>query len=141
MTVTLLCVVAALLVTLSNPTGDSPVFARDPQLFPEQIFAAEGKVTLLRAHDVGTGFGPPADFIDAEVVVRLDSQPGRSFGFQLRNDTNEGARRAMLNLLRDAFNHNWTVRIDYVDSGGNNSLLLRTTILPSYDIYLPLVIK
>ena len=28
--------------------------------------------------DVGTKFGPPEDQLDVEVVVRLDSEPGRS---------------------------------------------------------------
>jgi hypothetical protein len=26
-----------------------------------------GRITFLRAHDVGTGFGPPDDFIDVEI--------------------------------------------------------------------------
>jgi hypothetical protein len=34
-----------------------------------------GRITFLRAHDVGTGFGPPDDLIDVEAVVKLDSRP------------------------------------------------------------------
>jgi hypothetical protein len=74
---------------------------------------ATGKVTLLRVHDVGTGYGPPTDFIDVEVVLWLDTQPGEAFGFQLRNDQNLAARQGMLDLLRDALANNWTVSIDY----------------------------
>lgn len=72
-----------------------------------------GKLTMLRVHDVGTGYGPRSDFIDVEVVVRLNTASGKAFGFQLRNDDNRAARQGMLDVLRDAFNHNWTVTIDF----------------------------
>ena len=68
-----------------------------------------GTLTLLRVHDVGTGYGPPNDFIDVEVVAQLDTRPEGAFGFQLRTDSNQPVREGMLNLLRDAFNNNWTV--------------------------------
>ena len=74
---------------------------------------SKGRITFLRVHDVGTGFGPPSDFLDVEVVIQLDSEPGKSFGFQLRNDTNLAARQGMLDILRDAFANNFPVLIDY----------------------------
>jgi hypothetical protein len=94
------------------------------------LLESSGKLTFLRAHDVGTGFGPPADFIDVEVVVKLDSRPNNSFGFQLRNDVNRPARAGMLDLLRDAFNYNWTVVIDYnLDTGKTNGVIIRTALI------------
>jgi hypothetical protein len=75
------------------------------------LLQSTGKLTFLRVHDVGTAFGPPTDRIDVEVVMKLSSQPDRAMGFQLRNDGNRPARQGMLDLLRDAFNHNWTVKI------------------------------
>jgi hypothetical protein len=93
---------------------------------PDVLRQASGKITLLRAHDVGTGYGPPSDFIDVEVVIQLDTRPGNSMGFQLRNDDNRPAREGMLNLLRDAFNNDWTVTIDYeIDEGDNNGVIRR----------------
>jgi photosystem II stability/assembly factor-like uncharacterized protein len=92
--------------------------------------AAEGKLTFLRVHDVGTGWGPSDDFLDVEVVLRLDSAPGRAFGFQLRTDANEGARHGMLDLLRDAFNQDRRVRVDYVRTGLDNGRVLRVMVLP-----------
>jgi hypothetical protein len=87
---------------------------------------ASGKLTLLRVHDVGTRYGPPTDVIDVEVVIWLDSQPGKAFGFQLRNDGNRPARQGMLDLLRDGFEHNWNVTIDYdIDPGKNNGVMIR----------------
>lgn len=89
----------------------------DWQVLPGQVTATEGRLTFLRVHDVGTMFGPPDDRIDAEVIVQLDSEPGRAFGFQLRGDANEAAAGGMLWLLRDAFNHNRRVRIEFVRTG------------------------
>ena len=81
------------------------------------LLQATGKLSLLRVHDVGTKFGPPSDQIDVEVVFRIQNDD-RSFGFQLRADGNRVARHGMLDLLRDAFNNNWTVTTDFdIDTG------------------------
>ena len=84
------------------------------------IKAATGYVTLLRVHDKGTKYGPPTDEIDVEAVIWLDSKPGQAFGFQLRDDSNRVVRQGMLDLLRDAFNHNWLVKIEYDIKEGND---------------------
>jgi len=85
-----------------------------------------GKLSLLRVHDVGTGYGPETDFIDVEAVIWLDTKPGMAFGFQLRNDDHRPARQGMLDVLRDAFNNNWIVTIDYeIEPGKNNGVILR----------------
>lgn len=90
---------------------------------------ASGKITLLRVHDVGTKYGPPTDQLDVETIVQLNTQPGKAFGFQLRNDGNTPVREGMLGLLRDAFNNNWTVTMDYlVDPGKNNGTIIRVWI-------------
>ena len=67
------------------------------------VLSASGRITFLRANDIGTGFGPPSDFLDVEVIVQLDSQPGKSFGFQLRADGNEDAATACLILCGRPF--------------------------------------
>ena len=91
--------------------------------------AATGKLTFLRAHDVGTKFGPASDQIDVEVVMKVSSEPDKAMGFQLRNDGNRAARQGMLDLLRDAFNHNWTVTIDYdIDPGKTNGVAMRVAL-------------
>jgi hypothetical protein len=89
------------------------------------LLSAEGRVTFLRGHDVGTGWGPPTDFLDVEAVMKLDSLPGKAFGFQLRTDANEESHTGMLDLLRDAFNHNRPVRIDYLRTGLRNGQIIR----------------
>src|SRR5215467_2558232 len=89
------------------------------------LLESKGRITFLRVHDVGTGFGPPTDFLDVEVVVQLDSQAGKSFGFQLRADNQEDARNGMLDTLRSAFRANRTVLIDYFRTGIHNGRIIR----------------
>ncbi|RNL84165.1 hypothetical protein [Halostreptopolyspora alba] len=93
------------------------------------LLQSTGKLTFLRVHDRGTGFGPPDDHIDVEAVVQLDSRPGESFGFQMRDDRELPARQGMLDLLRDAFNNGWTTTLDYrIDSGDNNGVIIRVAL-------------
>jgi hypothetical protein len=93
------------------------------------ILAARGKVTFLRVHDVGSGFGPPTDFIDVEAVVQLDSRPGESYGFKLRDDANRAAHQGMLDLLRDAFNNNHTVILDFdIQPPRKNGIIIRVAL-------------
>jgi len=94
------------------------------------LLAVEGRLTFLRVHDVGTGYGPNNDFLDVEVVIQLDTYPGKSFGFQLRTDDQEYAHKGMLDLLRDAFNEDYRVRVDYVQTGLRNGEILRVLVLP-----------
>jgi hypothetical protein len=80
---------------------------------PAGLQAARGRVTFLRVHDRG-GFGPPNDHLDAEVVFQLDTRPGRSFGFKLRNDDSDRSEHeAMLELLRTSLASDLDVNINY----------------------------
>jgi hypothetical protein len=90
------------------------------------LFNFTGKLTLLRVHDVGSGFGPPGDAINVEVVFKLNTHPARAFGFQLRNDANRPARQGMLDILRDGFNNNFTVSTDaMIEPTENNGVSIR----------------
>jgi hypothetical protein len=97
----------------------------DAETLVGDVCAAEGRPTLLRVHDVGTRYGPPADQLDVEVVLWLDTEPGRAFGFTLRADDNEPPHAGMLDLLRDAFNWDRRVCIDYVRTGSCNGRIVR----------------
>jgi len=92
------------------------------------VLSATGKLTFLRVNDPGTGFGPATDFLNAEAIVLLDSQPGRGFGFTLRKDSEEADHRGMLDLLRLAFRQNRTVRLDYIRTGLRNGRIIRVEI-------------
>lgn len=91
-----------------------------------------GKINFLRVHDVETGWGPSSDFIDVECVIMFPDDVAKGYGFQLRNNSNENAHKGMLDLLRDAFNHDWTVSIDYhIESGKKNGVIIRVMLLKS----------
>ena len=86
----------------------------DWEVVPGGIAATQGRVRFLRVHDVGTGFGPPGDSLDVEIVMQLDTEPGRSFGATLRADASGPAHKGMLELLRDSFNNDRPVRIEFI---------------------------
>jgi hypothetical protein len=94
------------------------------------LLAAQGKITFLRVSDVGGGYGPPTDFIDGEVIIQLDSTGKNGYGFQLRTDGERAARKGMLDLLRDAFDHDRPVRVDYIRTGLHNGTIIRVLDLP-----------
>lgn len=127
------------IVTSATVQSSSPqaVPMSQPEAAPASVlaagpFAAQGKLTFLRVHNVGSGYGPGSDFLDVEVVTKLDSTgTGKSYGFQLRDDANRAARQGMLDLLRDAYNNNWTVILDYtlVDNTKNNGTIIRVALI------------
>ena len=61
--------------------------------------------------------------------MQLDTVPGKSFGFELRNDKNCPAHQGMLDLLRDAFSNNSNVLLDYlIPEGNNNGIVIRVAL-------------
>jgi len=121
--------IAAVLMLIFSLTSVTTAFKGEAAPLQQNLLQSSGKVTFLRVHDVGTGFGPPSDQLDVEVVIQLNTRPGQSFGFQLRDDNQRAARQGMVDLLRDAFNNNWTVTIDYfIDEGKNNGEIIRVAL-------------
>ena len=91
------------------------------------LLNTHGKLSLLRVHEVSSKYGPATDQIDAEVVIKFATNNESAFGFQLRNDGNVAVHQGMLDILRDAFNNNWIVNIDYtIIDGKKNGTILRT---------------
>ncbi len=89
-----------------------------------------GKIIFLRAHDLGTGYGPPTDSLDVETVFILNALGEGAFGFQLRNDNNLPARQAMFSLLGEAFTNNFTVIADYlIEPGKVNGTAIRVALI------------
>ena len=102
------------------------------------LLAKTGNVVFLRAHDLGTGFGPPNDQLDVEAVFSLNAISDGAMGFQLRNDNNLPARQAMFSLLRDAFVNNLPVTADFfIDPGKQNGTAIRIALTRSRVIHQP----
>lgn len=99
----------------------------------EQIRTAIGKLAFLRVHRLGSGFGPQGDFLDVEVVIGVKEATGTKggYGFTLRNDDSRFAHQGMLDLLRDAFNSDSVVEVEYTvdpgEFGAANGIILRVT--------------
>jgi hypothetical protein len=115
LSLTLALVVGSLMVTVSAEAA---------------FVSTSGKVNLIRVQDVGQLYGAPGDVIDVDVIFTLTTSPGKAFGFQLRTGTNQLTREGMLNLLRDAFNNNWTVIVEYnIEPGKNNGVASRVFVV------------
>ncbi len=93
------------------------------------VLGAQGRISMIRAHDVGSGYGPPSDRLDVEAVVWLDSSPGSSFGLQLRTSPDKRARHGIFRLLREAFRANRQVHIDYVRTGLRSGRIVRAMLI------------
>jgi hypothetical protein len=100
-----------------------------------------GKIVFLRAHDLGTAYGPPNDQLDVEAVFILNAIGDGAYGFQLRNDDKLPARQAMFSLLRDAFVNNLPVTADYlIDTGKKNGIAIRVALIRSQIVSQPPVL-
>ena len=98
---------------------------------PADLFRINGvKVTFLRVHELGSGFGPSHDFIEVEVVFKVDRERDMAFGFKLRDNAAGPANQAMLDVLRDAFNYNHTINVVYeAQRGKKHGTLLRIELV------------
>jgi hypothetical protein len=92
-----------------------------------QTLKATGTPVLLRAHEVGSGFGPPTDHLDSDIVVQLDTEPNRGFGLSLRDRPGLPSQQAMFFRLRDAFNTNQPVTIEYKRTGLRHGEIVRVS--------------
>ena len=61
-----------------------------------------GKITSIRAQVEGLEYGGKADFLDAEVLVKLDSAPEMTFGFRHHENTSPSLA-LMTDLLKEAY--------------------------------------
>jgi hypothetical protein len=86
-----------------------------------------GQLSLLSVNEIGDDSSLFVDSTTTEVTVALNNNP-MTFGFQVRNDRNRPAHQGMLDLLRDAFNNNWTVTVDYFTFDDMNGLVKRVDL-------------
>ena len=76
----------------------------------------QGKISLLRVHEVGSGWGAGSDQLDAEVIFKIAGDAANyAFG-----------------LLKEAASKNLTIHFDYNErTGKKNHPAIRIWITPS----------
>ncbi len=94
-----------------------------------QVEATTGKVTFLRINRVGGSYGPASDKLDAEVIIKMSSKSGYAFGFKLRKDDDELTHQGMLMILKESFNNDRNVKIEYTTEGSKKNLFILRVIL------------
>jgi dienelactone hydrolase len=85
--------------------------------FETVAYTPLSRISMLRAHRLGGGYGPPNDFIDAEIIAQLNERPGETFGLQLRNDQTYPAASTMFHHLRSALTNRSQIRLGYQWTG------------------------
>lgn len=82
-------------------------------LWPLGVRSAKGKVNYLRIHDSGE-YGAAPDSLRTEVVLKLDKEPARAFGFSLKNDADGPSHQGMLALVQAAYLNKLDLYLEYI---------------------------
>jgi hypothetical protein len=106
--------------------------AANPPPATSRLLETRGHVIFLLVNEQGSGYGGGStNWIDADVVFKLDSRPDKGFGFQLRDDPALPVRQGMLDLLQNAIANNLQVITDYVEpvaTPNNNCFVIRVAL-------------
>lgn len=94
------------------------------------VVSAEGRISHLRAHKRGTGYGGADHRLEAEVVFGLVGLAGRVFGFPLRADADLPANGAMWKILHRAFAADRRVHVEYLRHDLFHNTALRVWPVP-----------
>ena len=94
-------------------------------------FANGKKIRLLRVSSTGASWGSGDDMLRTEVIVQLEGDTQRAFGFDLHAGHEELPNHlGMLSLLKDAYIHDLPVSIAYwLEEGKNNGYIHRVEVL------------
>ena len=79
-----------------------------------------GKIDLFRAQEKGLEIGSKEDYLDAEVLVTLDSQPGKVYGISVHD--NDPSVNAIVETLRQAYLNGVPVTLQHRIAPGKNNL-------------------
>ena len=110
---------SALVLTLTAGLAfaDTPVSLAGPHGHGQEV---KGKITMFRSQQENLEIGSKSDFLDAEVLVTLDTQPGKVFGVRLHGDSE--ANNQIVETLRSAYLNNRPVVIQHRLAPEQNNL-------------------
>ncbi len=101
-------------IRIRNISPAGPTMTVDVEIPPArgEIVGVEGLIRMIRVHEHGTGYGPPAHQLKEDCIIILDTVPGAAFGLDL-SGANAAAGRSMFDRLRSAFQGSHPVKIEY----------------------------
>ncbi len=91
---------------------------------------SSGKISLLRVSSTRGSWGGGDDVLRTEVIVMLEGDNKRGFGFDLHAGDKELPNQlGMLSVLRDAYIHDLPVDLSYwLEEGKNNGYIGRVQL-------------
>jgi hypothetical protein len=82
------------------------------------LYYVDGHLAYIRVNaETNVGYGGGSNYVNADVIVKMRERPDDRFVFQLRSGGNAMVQEAMLYLLTVAYEHDYLVRIEYMDEG------------------------
>ena len=97
------------------------------------LYMVDGHLAYIRINaEPGVGYGGGANYVDADIIVKLRERPNDRFVFQLRGGGTALLHEAMLNLLMMAYEHDFLVRVEYWDEG-RTTHFIRDVIVMEHD--------
>lgn len=116
---TLVGIFSALILTFTTgyAFADTPTSLAGPHGHGQEV---KGKITMFRSQQENLEIGSKSDFLDAEVLVTLDTQPGKVFGVRLHGDSE--ANNQIVETLRSAYLNNRSVVIQHRLAPDKNNL-------------------
>ncbi len=113
-------------VRIRNISPAGPVMTVDIEVPPQRgsIVATRGIIKMIRSHENGTGFGPPAHRLTEDCILTLDSEPGAVFGLNI-SGANSFVGLKMFEQLRSAFQNRLPVTIEYEATGALGGRIIR----------------
>lgn len=91
-------------ITVADVNPDMDAHARGASI------ATTGKITSIRAQVEGLEFGDKGDFLDAEVLVKLDTAPDMTLGYRY-HEKHSPSLALMADLLKEAYLNDLPVTI------------------------------
>ena len=95
------------------------------------LYYVDGHLAYIRIN-LEPGYGGSANYVDADVIVKMRERPNDRFVFQLRSGPSALVAEAMLDLLTVAYEHDYLVRIEYWDEGKTNHFI-RDVVVMEHD--------
>jgi len=75
------------------------------------VKTVSGKVSLIYVQELGKNYKVLGHPVYTEAVFKLSTKPNIWFHFHLRNDQESLVNQAYFDILRDAYNNNYTVSV------------------------------